>query len=81
MPDMIKVLNNSYPTKMVCECETLAYFGTTIHIDNGQDMLCGNHAYIKFEVGMDGVWLCAPCLGHVIAFQRNPQAYEITEVK
>ena len=65
---MTKVLNNSYPTRMVCECQTLVKEGVNIHplpTDPEQDV-CINISYIKFEVDGEGIWLCTECMPHHI---------------
>ena len=63
---MITVLNNSFPTKMVCECETLSYKGTPIHQlpVYPQVMVCPKFCYIKFNVDGVALWLCSECLKH-----------------
>ena len=73
----ITVLNNSFPVKMVCECSTYKYFYTVIHADTGNDDLCQNMAYLKFDVDGESEWLCAECLAHKTAFIRTPEKYHV----
>ena len=77
MPFLPKVINNSFPIKMVCECETFKYFDTVIHPDNGNDDVCQNMAYLKFDIDGEGIWLCAECLKHKMAFIQNPETYNV----
>ena len=78
MPFLPKVLNNSFPVKMVCECETYKYFYTVIHRDRGDDMmLCPNMAYLKFDINDEAIWLCAECLKHTMEFIRTPEKYHV----
>ena len=79
MPFLPKVINNSFPIKMVCECETFKYFDTVIHPmpENGEYDLCHNMAYLKFDIDGEGIWLCAECLKHKMAFIQNPETYNV----
>jgi hypothetical protein len=66
---MVTVLNNSYPTKMACECALLQRQGIQIHAMpiHRDSNVCTNYAYIKFEIDGESEWLCAECLKHHIS--------------
>ena len=69
----IKVLNNSYPTKMHCECAILKIQGIQIHATpiSWETDVCVNYAYIKFEIDGESNWLCAQCLKHHMPNFKN----------
>jgi len=69
----IKVLQNSFPIKLHCECALLQRQGIQIHatpIHKDSDV-CDKFAYFKFEINGDAEWLCAECLKHHITQPLN----------
>ena len=69
----VKVIANSYPNKIHCECSILKIQGIQIHATpiNRDTDVCPNSAYLKFEIGGEAEWLCAECLKHHMPNFKN----------
>ena len=63
---LFSIIANSFPTKMVCECELISTSNGEVHpLPEGDLDVCSNTTYVKVEDNHgDYVWLCSDCQKH-----------------